>query len=100
MKTMIGKRPEEFVVYTVEYAVGVGLVNQPVYYVLGIYKSKEAAYEKKRREEENAYKLGYYQLKFYVDEIQVFDSKLEINNKKSNITCYEVQDTERHWWFL
>ena len=43
MKTMAAKRISEYVVYTVEYVVGVGLVNQPVYYVLGIYKSEEAA---------------------------------------------------------
>ena len=99
MKTMAAKRISEYVVYTVEYVVGVGLVDQPVYYVLGIYKSEEAAKERKKREEENAYKLGYYQLKFYVDELKVFDSKLEINNKHVKPICYEMQDTKRYWWF-
>ena len=94
---MIGKRPEEYVVYTVEYVVGVGLIHQPVYYVLGIYKTEEAANERKRREEENAYKLGYKTLKFYVEEIQVFDSKLDANNKNSKIMCHEMQETKRKW---
>ena len=96
---MIAKRPEEYVVYTVEYVVGVGLVNQPVYYVLGIYKTEEEALYRKRREEENAYKLGYYQLKFYIDELKVFDSKLSVNNKKTKIMCYEMQETQRYWWY-
>jgi hypothetical protein len=93
---MTAKRVEEYVVYTVEYVVGVGKVNQPVYYVLGIYQTEEEANDRKQREEENALRLGYKTLKFYVEEIKVFDSKLE--KKKTRNMAHEMQETKRRWW--
>ena len=87
---------EEYVVYTVEYIVGVGLKTEPVYYILGIYKTEEAANEKKKREEEEAYRLGYTHLRFCVEEIQVFDSKFKKKNPKKS--CHEMQETKRRWW--
>ena len=92
---MTAKRVEEYVVYTVEYVVGVGKVNQPVYYVLGIYKTKEEANDRKQREEENALRLGYKTLKFYVEEIKVFDSKMDDKTKKNS---HEIQESQRRWW--
>lgn len=93
---MISRWHDQYVVYTVEYMVGVGLVNEPVYYLLGIYKTEEEAIQKKNKEEEEAYRLGYTHLKFYMEEIQVFDSKLNPKNPKK--TCHEMQDTKRRWW--
>ena len=93
---MAAKRVEEYVVYTVEYVVGVGKINQPVYYVLEIYKTEEEANDRKQREEENALRLGYKTLKFYVEEIKVFDSKLE--KKKTRNMAHEMQETKRRWW--
>ena len=93
---MAAKRIEEYVVYTVEYVVGVGKVNQPVYYILGIYKTEEEANYRKQREEENALRLGYKTLKFYVEEIKVFDSKLE--EKMTKKMAHEMQETNRRWW--
>ena len=93
---MTAKRSEEYVVYSVEYVVGVGVVNEPVYYVLGIYKTEEAANNRKSIEEEKARRLGYKTLKFYVEELQVFDSKLE--NKNTKKKSHEMQETKRRWW--
>lgn len=94
--TMTAKRPEEYVVYTVEYVVGLGIINQPVYYVLGIYKTEEEANDRKNREKEKALRLGYNTLKFYVDELKVFDSKME--KKKTRNMAHEMQETKRRWW--
>lgn len=93
---MTAKRVEEYVVYTVEYVVGVGKVNQPVYYVLEIYQTEEEANDRKNREEENALRLGFKTLKFYVEEIKVFDSKLE--EKLTKKMAHEMQESQRRWW--
>ena len=88
---------EEYVVYTVEYIVGVGLKTEPVYYVLGIYKTEEEAIAKKNKEEEEAYRLGYTHLRFCVEEIPVFDSKFK-KKKEQKKSCREMQETKRRWW--
>ena len=93
---MTAKRVEEYVVYTVEYVVGVGKITQPVYDVLGIYQTEEEANDRKKREEENALRLGFKTLKFYVEEIKVFDSKLE--EKMTKKMAHEMQETKRRWW--
>ena len=85
----------EYVVYSVEYFVGMGVVDKPAYYIIGIYDTEEEAIDRKNREEENALNLGFKNLKFHVEEIKVFDSRMK--KKKTKRAAYEVQESRRRW---
>ena len=72
---MSNRRLKEYVVYSVEYLVGAGIINNPVYIVLDIYDTEEEANERKNKEEERMQQAGISGIEFFVEELKVFKKK-------------------------
>lgn len=76
---MVSKIRGRYVVHDLEYIVCAGKADQPVSYIIAAYSTEEEAIARKKLEETNLIKLGYDSnvLKFHVEELKVFDSKLQ-----------------------